>query len=163
MQSLSISLVHLLANLGSKQIKVIPSLYHQNFSSNHAYKITRISPQGGWYLGNHGNSVFAKYFFFVGRPYQTTYYEQSVILLIDRKKYFFLLDPLNHLQHKAETGDIARDKHHVSLHDAEWPTLETLDFTIRIGSTPTLLYFARKIFTLRDTLRFKKCQQNCDS
>jgi hypothetical protein len=44
MQSLSINLVHLLANLDSKQIKVIPSLYHQNFSSNHAYKITRISP-----------------------------------------------------------------------------------------------------------------------
>ena len=34
----------------------------------------------------------------------------------------------------------------------EGPTLETLDFTIRIGSTPIILYFDLYLLCLRSTL-----------
>ena len=40
------------------------------------------------------------------------------------------------------------------LHSDDGPMLETLDYTIRIGSTPTILYFDLYLyFALRSTLR----------
>ena len=38
--------------------------------------------------------------------------------------------------------------HFVLFLSDEWPTLETLDFTIRIRSTPTFLYFDLYLLTL---------------
>ena len=37
----------------------------------------------------------------------------------------------------------------------EGPTLETLDFTIRISSTPTFLYFHRKSIVLKCSIYMK--------